>query len=50
MLSCQEKDRDIDDDRDDKKNIESLYGNSYLDISDLTLLPKKLLKVIKKYV
>ena len=35
---------------DDKKNIESLYGNSYLDISDLTLLPKKLLKVIKKYV
>ena len=34
---------------DDKPNIERIYGNSFLDITDLTQLPMKLTSVIKKH-
>ena len=34
---------------DDKDNIERIYGNSFLDITDLTQLPIKLASVIKKH-
>lgn len=34
---------------DDKENIERIYGNSFLDITDLTQLPLKLTSVIKKH-
>lgn len=33
----------------DKENIERIYGNSFLDITDLTQLPMKLTSVIKKH-
>ena len=35
---------------DDKKNIERIYGDSYLDITDLTQLPTKLTAVVKRHV
>lgn len=34
---------------DDKEIIESIYGNAFLDISDLNQLPQKLVKVLSKY-
>ena len=33
---------------DDKQNIERIYGNSFLDITDLTKLPLLLVKKIEK--
>lgn len=35
---------------DDKQNIERIYGESFLDITDLKQLPAKLTSVVKKYV
>ena len=35
---------------DDKQNIERIYGDSFLDISDLNQLPTKLTAVVKRYV
>ena len=34
---------------DDKNNIERIYGNSFLDITDLAQIPIKLTSVIKKH-
>lgn len=34
----------------DKENIERIYGDSYLDITDLTKLPVKLAGVIKRFI
>ena len=34
----------------DKKNIERIYGNSFLDISNLDELPTKLTSIVKKYI
>lgn len=34
---------------DDKQNIERIYGDSFLDITDLNELPNKLTAVIKRY-
>ena len=34
---------------DDKENIERIYGNSFLDITDLSQLPIKLTSIIKKH-
>lgn len=34
----------------DKENIERIYGDSYLDITDLTKLPVKLAGIIKRYI
>lgn len=34
---------------DDKANIERIYGDSFLDITDLNELPKKLTEVVKRY-
>ena len=34
---------------DDKENIERIYGDSFLDITDLNLLPSKLTSVVKKH-
>ena len=34
---------------DDKQNIERIYGNSFLDITDLSQLPIKLTSIIKKH-
>lgn len=34
---------------DDKNNIERIYGNSFLDITDLSQLPAKLTSIIKKH-
>ena len=34
---------------DDKDNIERIYGNSFLDITDLSQLPIKLTSIIKKH-
>lgn len=34
----------------DKENIERIYGESYLDITDLTQLPIKLTNVVKRYI
>jgi nitric oxide reductase activation protein len=34
---------------DDKENIERIYGDSFLDITDLNLLPSKLTAVVKKH-
>lgn len=34
---------------DDKQNIERIYGNSFLDITDLNQLPMKLTAVIKRF-
>ena len=33
----------------DKQNIERIYGDSYLDITDLNQLPVKLTAVIKRF-
>ena len=35
---------------DDKKNIERIYGDSFLDITDLNQLPTKLTAVVKRYI
>lgn len=35
---------------DDKANIERIYGDSFLDITDLKQLPVKLVSVVKKYI
>jgi len=35
---------------DDKQNIERIYGDSFLDISDLNQLPTKLTAVVKRHV
>ena len=35
---------------DDKQNIERIYGDSFLDISDLNQLPIKLTAVVKRHV
>lgn len=34
----------------DRENIERIYGDSYLDITDLTKLPVKLAGIIKRYI
>lgn len=34
----------------DKENIERIYGDAYLDITDLTKLPVKLAGIIKRYI
>ena len=34
---------------DDKVNIERIYGNSFLDITDLSQLPVKLTSIIRKH-
>ena len=34
----------------DKENIERIYGDSFLDITDLTKLPVKLAGIIKRYI
>ena len=34
----------------DKENIERIYGNSFLDITDLTKLPVKLAGIIKRFI
>ena len=35
---------------DDKQNIERIYGDSFMDITDLSQLPVKLTSVVKRYV
>lgn len=35
---------------DDKQNIERIYGDSFLDITDLNQLPMKLTNVIKRFI
>lgn len=35
---------------DDKANIERIYGDSFLDITDLTQLPIKLTNVVKRHI
>ena len=35
---------------DDKQNIERIYGDSFLDISDLNQLPVKLTSVVRRHV
>ena len=35
---------------DDKQNIERIYGDSFLDITDLNQLPTKLTAVVKRYI
>ena len=35
---------------DDKQNIERIYGDSYLDITDLNQLPDKLTAVLKRHI
>lgn len=34
---------------DDKENIERIYGDSFLDITDLNQLPVKLTQVVKRF-
>lgn len=34
----------------DKENIERIYGDAFMDISDLTKLPEKLTNVVKKHI
>ena len=34
----------------DKENIERIYGDAYLDITDLTKLPIKLAGIIKRFI
>lgn len=34
----------------DKENIERIYGDAYLDITDLTKLPIKLAGIIKQFI
>lgn len=34
----------------DKENIERIYGDSYLDITDLTQLPVKLTNIVKRHI
>ena len=35
---------------DDKPNIQRIYGDSFLDITDLEQLPGKLTAVVKKHI
>lgn len=35
---------------DDKQNIERIYGDSFMDITDLNQLPVKLVSVVKRYI
>ena len=35
---------------DDKQNIERIYGDSFLDITDLNQLPAKLTAVVKRHI
>ena len=35
---------------DDKQDIERIYGDSFLDITDLTQLPVKLTGMVKRYI
>ena len=35
---------------DDKQNMERIYGDSFLDITDLNQLPTKLTAVVKRYI
>ena len=35
---------------DDKENIQRIYGDSFLDITDLNQLPVKLTAVVKKHI
>ena len=35
---------------DDKQNIERIYGDSFMDISDLKQLPTKLTAVVKRHI
>ncbi|MBR1742833.1 MAG: hypothetical protein IJ733_13385, partial [Lachnospiraceae bacterium] len=35
---------------DDKENIERIYGDSFMDITDLNTLPIKLTGVVKKHI
>ena len=35
---------------DDKPDIERIYGDSFLDITDLTQLPVKLTNMVKRYI
>ena len=35
---------------DDKQNIERIYGDSFLDITDLNQLPTKLAGVVKRHI
>ena len=35
---------------DDKENIERIYGNSFLDITNLDELPTRLTSIVKKYI
>ena len=35
---------------DDKKNIERIYGDAFLDITDLNKLPVALTSVVKRYI
>ena len=35
---------------DDKENIERIYGNSFLDITNLDELPVRLTSIVKKYI
>ena len=35
---------------DDKENIERIYGDSFLDITDLNQLPAKLTAVVKRHI
>ena len=34
----------------DKENIERIYGDSFLDITDLNQLPTKLTNVVKRHI
>jgi len=34
----------------DRENLQRIYGDSYMDISDLTQLPMKLTNVVKKHI
>ena len=34
---------------DDKENMERIYGDSFLDITDLNQLPVKLTQVVKRF-
>ena len=35
---------------DDRENLQRIYGNSYLDISDLRQLPVKLTQMVKRHI
>jgi hypothetical protein len=35
---------------DDRESLQRIYGDSYLDITDLTQLPVKLTQVVKRHI